>query len=289
MVIELLENPFSAEKKPWHLFFIGALYSTIAIFLSNWIFKEHASMLMVFLIVIACVPLLYRTLKVEEKKDTLMSGGERRLLKEHAKAISFMTFLFLGCTLTLAIWYIVLPADTVYNSFDAQASTIRTINTQITGNSVTGDAVGLQAFTTILLNNLKVLIFCVLFSFLYGAGAIFILIWNASVISVAIGNYIRINLANVAGELGFHNLASYLGIIYMGVFRYMFHGIPEVLAYFVGAIAGGIIYVAVINEKFGTKQFEKVVLDSSDLILISVAILVVAAALEVYVTPVLFH
>ena len=67
-----------------------------------------------------------------------------------------------------------------------------------------------------------------------------------------------------------------------------FHGIPEIFAYFIGGLAGSIISVAVIREKFGTKNFEKVVLDSSDLVLIAVLILILAAFIEVFITPVLF-
>lgn len=283
MVMESLESPVSAEKKPWEMFFIGILYSTVAIFLSNWIFKDYASMIMVFLIVLACVPLLYHTNKYEEKKDILSDGKEMPLLKEHSRAITFLIALFLGCTLSMSFWYVVLPSELVHSSFDAQVTTIQAINSRLTGN-----AASMGAFTNILLNNLKVLVFCILFAFLYGAGAIFILVWNSSVIAAAIGNNIRINLANIAGGLGFDNIASYLSVVSVGVMRYMFHGIPEIAAYFVGGLAGGIISVAVIREKFGTKNFEKVVLDSSDLVLISVVILIFAAFVEVYITPLLF-
>ena len=42
----------------------------------------------------------------------------------------------------------------------------------------------------IFINNMGVLFLCIIFSFLYGAGAIFILTWNASVIAAAIGSFI---------------------------------------------------------------------------------------------------
>jgi len=135
---------------------------------------------------------------------------------------------------------------------------------------------------------MKVLIFCILFSFLYGAGAIFILTWNASVIATAIGNFIRTNLAYYASKTGIVKYGFYLQITSLSLLRYLTHGIPEILAYFVGGLAGGIISVAVINERFGTKRFEKIVLDSSDLILLAVLLLIIAALIEVYVTPLLF-
>ena len=67
--------------------------------------------------------------------------------------------------------------------------TIATIN-----SNVIGHAVYLDQFFRIFFNNLKVLIFCIGFAFVYGVGAIFILVWNASVIGTAIGSFIRSEL-----------------------------------------------------------------------------------------------
>ena len=92
MVLESLVNPLKAERQPYEMFFIGLLYASIAIFLSIWIFKEYSSLVMVFLTVFACVPLMYSTLKLEEKKDIEITG-ERRLLREHGKALKFFVFL----------------------------------------------------------------------------------------------------------------------------------------------------------------------------------------------------
>ena len=68
----------------------------------------------------------------------------------------------------------------------------------------------------------------------------------------------------------------------------MIHGIPEIAAYFVAGLAGGIISVAVIRHDFGTKRFKHILFDSLDLIVISIFILLVAAAIEVFITPRLF-
>ncbi len=282
MVLESFISPFKAEKKPWELFFIGFLYSTVALFLSNWIFREQASFLMVFLTVMAAIPLLYNTFKIEEKKDSLLKG-ERTLLKEHSKVISFLMFMFLGFVIGYVTWYLLLPASFVNDSFHVQTQTIQSIRAQISGGYSS-----LNTFKFILLNNLKVMVFCILFSFLYGVGAIFILTWNASVIAAAIGNYIRSNLSLYAHKIGIEKVATYSQIISLGLSRYMIHGIPEIAAYVIAGFAGGIISVAVIRERFGTKNFEKVILDASDMILIAVALLIVATVLEVYVTPLLF-
>jgi len=282
MVLESLINPFNAEKKPWQLYIIGFLYATAALFLSNWIFREYASMIMVFLTAMAAVPLIYNTIRFEEKKDKIIDTEAGRL-REHSKAIMVLVFLFGGFVGAFILWYTVLPSAFVENTFSAQTLTIQTINSRITG-----DVTGLRTFAVILLNNVKVLIFCILFSFLYGAGAIFILSWNASVIATAIGNFIRLNLESASAKIGLVKFGAYFNIISVGLLKYMIHGIPEIVAYFIAGLAGGIISVAIISESFGTKRFEKIILDSSDLILLSVACLVIAALLEVYITPVIF-
>ena len=285
MVLESLITPFRAEQKPAWLFLIGFLFCSVAIFLSMWIFKSQASMIMVFLTTIAALPLIFNTVTMEEEKD--LSGMEESwLLKEHAKALKAFIVLFLGATIAFAFWYVVMSSSTTSLLFQTQTDTINAINGRLTSNVPL--SVNAAFFSRIFFNNIKVLIFCILFSFIYGAGALFILMWNASVIGAAIGNFIRVELVDVAQLAGLHKVAVYLQIISFGLARYAIHGIPEILAYFVGALAGGIISIAIIKHDFGTKKFEQILLDSADLIILSIGILFVAAILEVFVTPLIF-
>jgi len=283
MVLESLMNPFKAEKEPWEMFFIGLLYASIAIFLSLWIFRQQASLVAIFLTVLAAVPLIYNTIKYEEKK-CLFIEGEKKILKEHSRALSFFSFLFLGFTLAFTFWYVVLPNSLVNDLFSVQTQTIVEINNKVTGNWQQS----INLLSIIFLNNIKVLIFCLLFAFLYGVGAIFILTWNASVIGVAIGNFIRSELSKITELIGFEKFTKYFSTISIGLFKYSIHGIPEILAYITAGLAGGIISIAVIRHDFGTKKFENILLDSSSLIIISICLLVLAAILEVFVTPIVF-
>jgi len=283
MVLESLVNPFYAEKKPWQLAFIGFLYSSIAIFLGLWIFEEYSSLIMVFLTVFACAPFMYHTIKLEEKKD-LEYESESTLLREHSRAIACFMLLFFGISISYTLWYVVMPADVITTLFSVQSQTITNINNQVTGNTM----YQVNLLVKIFLNNVKVLIFCILFAFIYGLGAIFILVWNGSVIGAAAGNFIRSRLGEYASDIGLVKVGGYLKIVSMSILRYAIHGTPEILAYFVGGLAGGIISVAVIKHDFGTREFERIILDSSDLVIIALVILVFAALLEVFVTPVFF-
>ena len=86
MVLELLINPKKNQGKPWEMFFVGFVYSFIAVFLSMWIFKGHASIVMVTLTVIAAIPFVHRMIELEEEKD-LAIAKEPSLLKAHSRAV----------------------------------------------------------------------------------------------------------------------------------------------------------------------------------------------------------
>lgn len=283
MVVEYFLNPFKAEKNPWEMFFLGFLYTSIGIFLSLWIFRNEASLIMVFMITMGALPIFYNTMRLEESKDLLMDK-ESEILREHNKAISFFMYLFIGITVACAVWYILLPTSTISQLFDKQTGTIQAINNQVSGNVIHS----MNAFWKIFFNNFKVLAFSILFSFVYGAGAIFILSWNATVIGAAIGNFIRANISSYTSSLGLFEAGNYFHVVSLGLLKYSLHGIPEIAAYFYGGLAGGIISVAIIKKHFKTKKFPAIMKDFSELVLIASGFLIAAAFLEVYVTPVLF-
>jgi len=283
MVLESLITPQNAEKKWWELFVIGFLYSAMGIFLAIWIFEQYSSLVMVFLTVTAAVPLMYNTMKYEEHEDCVFSHESQRLV-HHMKIIRFLVFLFLGFVLAFTLAYVFLPTALVETTFSSQMQTINAINSKVSGD-FTAD---IQILEKIFLNNIKVLLFCIFFAFFYGAGAIFILTWNASVISAAVGNIIRTNLAVYASNFGLNSLWTYFSIFSVGILRYLIHGVPEIMGYFIGGIAGSVISVAMINHDFSTTNFKKVLIDSISLIILAVFVLLIAALMEVFLTPLLF-
>jgi len=83
-------------------------------------------------------------------------------------------------------------------------------------------------------------------------------------------------------------VAGYFSSYSLGLLRYLTHGWLEILAYFIAALAGGIISVAIARHSFASASFRRVVSDSVDLIALSVGTLFMAAVVEVFVTPMLF-
>ncbi|HII17366.1 TPA: stage II sporulation protein M [Candidatus Woesearchaeota archaeon] len=271
MVLELLINPRNAERRPWKMLFVGILYSSVAILLSLWVFPEQSSLVMVFITVLASIHIVHSVIKIEEAQN--LSGEYRMLIKEHGPALSFFMFLFLGYVISFSVWYVATPAEITTTLFSVQQDTISRINSQVTGSF----AGAFPMVGRIFFNNIRVMVFCILFSFAFGAGAIFILAWNASVISTAIGSFASNSLHQ--GILPAFTLA---------LLRYLTHGIPEILAYFMAGLAGGIISIAIIRHEWGSERFTRVLLDSVDLSAGAVAMLFAAALVEVYVTPALF-
>lgn len=285
MVIESFISPKEAEKHPWRLFFVGFLYATAAAFLSYWIFRQYSSLVMVTLTVIATMPLMYRTLKHEERVDTLLDN-ETKILKHHSKTLSFLLFMFIGYIVAFSLIYILAPAEWVSLLFKSQVETITQINNRVSGDA--GSDVISNIFASIFFNNIRVLMFSIFFAFFYGAGTIFILAWNATVIGAAMGTFMKNVLADYIAKFGSVNAINYLNAFSLGFFRYTIHGIPEIAAYFVGGIAGGIISVAMINHDLETDKFKNIMLDALDLTMLAILILFIAAVIEVYVTPTFF-
>ena len=129
------------------MFLAGLLYTSVGMALSYFVFREIAGILMVFLIVLATVPLLYTTIVHEEELE-LKNPPEIFLLKEHSKVLLFLIFLFLGITASFVAAYILLPQDVSHNLFELQEQAIVNVNTYVQG-SITGGAALTAIFSKI--------------------------------------------------------------------------------------------------------------------------------------------
>jgi uncharacterized membrane protein SpoIIM required for sporulation len=282
MVLESILSPKIAEKKPLLVFFLGLIFSSIAVILGSYIFPNDSSLPIVFLTTFFFIPLFYFTMIYEEQKDLVDNVTETTLLKEHSKAIIFFSFLFIGMTIGFMFWSIPNPVSNLFNispdvTFQIQGKTIDQINAPVTGKVI---SVSLGHLSSIIQNNIKVMIFCILFSFIYGAGAIFIITWNASVIGLALGRYfVRFVSLSAGGSLVYFTATG------CSMLRYFIHGIPEIMGYFVAGLSGGIISAAIIKHDIGTEKFERVLLDAALLVIIALGIIFLSGIIEVFITP----
>src|SRR3989344_3493003 len=159
-MFEMLINPAKAERKPWEMFYM---------------------------------------FRIEETRSSQDGGSAFQLIKDHRKALWAFLWLFVGFVLGFSFWYIILPTT---ESLQQQVGTFCLINdpgnakcvetlTSKVQTSPTAFATNKERLFLIFANNIYVLIFTLIFSLLFGAGVIFILAWNASVIAAAIAIFTK--------------------------------------------------------------------------------------------------
>jgi len=286
-MLESIVNPKKAERKPWHMLFIGILYGSISMLLAYVMFakdvinSQYIGWIVVMFSVIFSMPFIYFTIKLEESKDERPSS-ELWLLREHGRAIMAFLWLFVGFVIAFSFWHMVLPNGV--NLLNAQVGTFCQINNNDNlaqcmeqygvggNNALTGQVTNKDRFFAILSNNVYVLIFTLILSLIMGAGAIFVLAWNASVIAAAIGIFAKSQIHHIPTGLG----------------RYLIHGLPEIAAYFIAALAGGILSVGIIKHGWKSEKFFDMLEDILLLIMIAIGVLIIAAFIEVFITPLLF-
>jgi uncharacterized membrane protein SpoIIM required for sporulation len=257
MVLEKLVSVREAVKNPLSVFFLGAVVSLTSLFVSYFVFPQSVGIFTSFMVTLSVAPFMYNLSKFAEARgeEVLKSRGEANILARHRDIIAVFVSFFTGMAVTFTFCYLFLPDHLGEKFFKDQLTTIQ----QIRGRAASPDT-----FQTIVVNNIGVLVLAFVFSFLYGTGAIFILAWNASVLGTVIGM-----TAKSIG--GFKALP-------LAVLVYFPHGSLEMLAYFIGAIAGGIASAAVTRRK--TELLPVVLKDSFRLLVVAIALLLVAGFIE---------
>lgn len=284
-MLESLINPKRGEQGPWKMFFIGLVYASLSLLLVHWFFSgdsnlsKASGMIVVLFCIMFTFPFMYYVIKKEEQDDERVEGIFS-IWQAHKDAIYAFMWLFLGFVIAFSFWNIVLQDANLLNF---QVQTYCQINSPGDVNSciekyssgdfnITGNSVNGLRFLSIIENNVYVMIFTLLFSLIFGAGALFILVWNASVISAAIGIFAKYRISDIP----------------LGIARYIIHGFPEIAAYFITALAGGIFGIGLARYGLKDKRFLKIVENVIVLIFMALVILIIAALLEVYITPLIF-
>ena len=294
MVLEMLVSSRSATLGSWwKLLGIGAIYATVGILLAAWVFPQYASMVMVFLTVLAMAYLMHEIILKEEEYDEDLKHEPYDIFVHHGQTLTVFMVLFFGMLIAYTFWYAVLPFSNpaqegvfanldIRTVFEAQNDTVQRITGRIYTGAITGLASGMDWFMVILLNNLGVLFFSFLFGLFYGYGAIFVLTWNASVIAAAAGSNFKQALS---GGLAWYDQ---IFAFFSSWLAYMPHGVIEILAYFIAALAAGILGAAISRKTWRDQEkMNRVLADFVFFSVLSVLLIVIAAFIEVWITPAL--
>ncbi len=257
MVLEKLVTIRQAVKHPLWMFVIGALVSVISLFISFLVFPTSIGLFTSILVTFIMTPFMVNLLTYEsfmtelEIKKKIMQNFFQR----HWDMLLVYTAFFSGMIVALSLTFIFLPEETVEKLFQDQINEIKLIR---------GSFLSASTFLKITINNIGVLLLALLFAFIFGSGAIFILSWNASVLSAAIG----LTAKSIGGVSG----------IPVALVTYLPHGIFEIGAYFLAGIAGGILSALVMRRK--TELFGVMVKDSIKVIALAVVLLIIGSVIE---------
>tara|TARA_B100000315_G_scaffold260762_2_gene324963 strand:+ start:1200 stop:2006 length:807 start_codon:yes stop_codon:yes gene_type:complete len=243
MVLESLFTVEEAEKEPSNLFLLGIVISTVALWLSFYIFPQGASTWMLFIITLAVVPLMHKAFMIEEAKGIIPS---RKLLRGHFPIIKMYIYLFLGIFVSLVFWYLFLPTHLLEIIFSVQMNVASTILSD----------------GSILMMSLKVLGLFMLLTFLYGAGGILILAWDAALSSVIVGNLLK---------------HIFLGTYSSGMLAILLPSLFEIIGYSLAAIAAGILSVAFYKGHLRGKFAKYILIDFAVLTLLALIMVSIGA------------
>lgn len=263
----VLESLFPAKKiynKPLDMLILSFIVSLACIFCSYFIFPAYSGIIFTLLIAVAVSPLIYRVFRIEEDIEDAQAKGKinKTFWDRHDEVIKVFSMFFIGNVLAIFLVAVLLPSSFVNVVFAQQFEEIAAIRSI----GATGGAISGAFISMIIANNLKVMSFSFLLSFLFGAGALFILSWNASILAIYLAGFLKEGLFS-------EFFTQTVGI--------MPHAPIEIFAYFMSGIAGGMLSVGVIREKLNSKEFLFVFKDSFLMLFIAILAVVIGAFVEV--------
>ncbi len=269
-MLESLLSFEEEERRPWLLFgwaFLVCVVATIvALQVAPGIPAVSVGFFAVLFTIIPAAYLVQQLISSQEAVEEREVAAHLRkgLWDRHGRDIAALLFLFAGLTLAFAVLALLLPQGT-FNAQTGKINEIRGSGNFLTGltSAVTGQAAGGLDFTGIFWNNLQVLAMAFLLALVFGAGAVFIIVWNASVLGVFIGSAAKSLWAIPAVSLGF-----------------LPHGLPEIAAYLLAGLAGGLLSAAVLRKN-PREVVEAITWDAGRLLVVAIALVFVAALVEV--------
>ena len=275
MVLEfLLEYEWD---KPLQVFASGFFFSSVAIFIAAALFTHSPSLVVVTFMTLPLVYVYTKLLENEAQHEARVKTIHQLVADNIFLAKTYL-MLFLGMTVGIAFWFSILPNSMLSSLFSEQIFNLNQIGV-VTGLYIITSAIDSSNFMTIASNNIKLVLLSGIMSFVFAAGALFILSWNASVVGVAVGSII-IKLMG-AGASNVTALSQGIGL---GTVYYILHVIPEVVAYFLAAVSGAFISSAMMRYKPFSPNSNRLLAISGALVIFAVALILLGAVIEIQIS-----
>lgn len=273
MVLEHIFPEDWLERKGIYAFLLGIGYSIVGIVIASILFPGDPALVAVAFTSMLLLPELYKIFSIEERQESIEQRvSMKSLWRDDIEIVRIYIFLFLGIMLVYSVGTILLPELQANNLFREQLE-IRF--GQGFSGSATGGIFSDGLFYMLLTNNFLVLMACFILALLAGDGAIFLIVWNASVWGTIFGLTAKY-AAIVSGQ---HPIYVF-GLIMLIVFPHM---ILEAISYFLAAIAGSVISKDVLLEQFASDRFFEVFGFNLYLLLFGLIFLILGALVETLV------
>lgn len=289
MVLETLFSAKSIHRHPLLMIIHALVLSSVGIWVAFYSFPQWANMLSLAFVAIGFIPVMENLLKHEEKIEAKRPGFAGTFVARHFNIVQAYAWIFIGLIISYAFWYSVMPADTRASVFGEQEQTFKSIGDlkqnltgKFSGATATCNQDTMCWFQVIFANNASLTVLFIFLGLVFGAGAIFLLAWNASVIGVVIGQNI-VALTASYQQFGFlngifaffHGLFNSLGLLP--------HGIFEASGYFFASIAGAIIGIALTRRHYYKHEINTILKDSILLTALSLACIAIGAIIEAFI------
>jgi hypothetical protein len=268
------------ENKVGYSLYSGVAFTLIG-FVTSWLlFKDAPNLIGISTIlftVIISMPFINKLLETEEEIE---SKEKKSFFKEHEAIIDFFIYFFIGVFLVLFVISSI-SSSVVFGLNDLYGTKNAPIQEEPDNNLPNLPPLPTNEnaeITRIFQNNFYVMLIAFILSIIYGSGALFLIVFNASIFASALTDAIKLKLPAGFGFMqAFPFVSCNFGIMF-------FHALPEVGAYLLAAISGGVLSKAIFREKLFSKRFYKVIKDCIILVLLSFILIIIAAIIEVKIS-----
>ncbi|MFH0836444.1 MAG: stage II sporulation protein M [Candidatus Micrarchaeota archaeon] len=264
--MDYLIKPTEVQHKTYEMLFLGALFVSFGVGVEYFLPELHGSI--IIFAMIPAIPLMLSLLLREEREDEKCRSKTLReaiklegsLFSRHARIIKVFSFFFLGAVIAYTFWFVALPPDLSASMFTDQIA-----ETKVIQGMASAWFFNTQTASFLFAHNIQVLALMFLFCLFYGVGSLYLLLWNASILGVVLGQKII-----AQGPVGF--ITGFLGLLP--------HGSFEIAAYFIASIAGGIMSMALMRSKCKRAALKQVAVDVVTLAAIAVILIAIGSVLE---------
>lgn len=252
----------SLRKKSHLAMIMAGFFVLIGFVAAFFIFSSAMSLAMIAFSSLLILPFLIKILEKEAPATEKMKATHKnelynwfnpssisKIFERHESLIKFYIFLFFGMALEYAMLFAVLQPAVGESAFSHQLGLF----------GPTGEFFSSDILSQILENNLQIAIISFALSIFYGAGSIFILNYNASIVGVMYGSTFRTLLWGTP-------------LFYSNILFYIPHTFLEIIAYLLAAVAGGLLIKGLRRD---------ILRDSAVLFSLSIILIFIAGYVEV--------